>query len=47
MISQKEIIEDYLKFEKECKQQKIEAYEIIRWLFEVWVENQDKQCHNK
>ena len=42
MISQKDIIEQYLKFEIECKKQKVEAYEIIRWLFEVWL-NQNKE----
>ena len=42
MISQKDIIEQYLKFEIECKQQNLVAYTVIRWLFEVWLNNQEK-----
>lgn len=36
MISQKETIQHYLKFEEECKNQKFTEYPIVRWLFEVW-----------
>jgi len=36
MISQKQTIEYYLKFEEECAKQKLTEYTIIRWLFEVW-----------
>lgn len=41
MISQKDIIEQYLKFEIECKNQGLVAYEIIRWLFEVWLSQEN------
>jgi biotin synthase-like enzyme len=42
MISQKEIIEQYLKFEEECNKQNLVQYTIIRWLFEVWLKERYK-----
>ena len=42
MISQKDIIEQYLKFEIECSKQNLVAYPVIRWLFEVWLKEQFK-----